>query len=168
MELSDFGRRFTRDSGIRQLMDDFGESLHLSGPVYMLGGGNPAHIPEVEAILRRRMQAILDDRAAFASLVGDYDPPAGHRPFLQAMAELLRREYGWPIGVENIAITTGSQASFFMLFNILAGDAVDGGLRKKVMLPLTPEYVGYADVGLSDDFFLALMIFFQHSTSNNL
>src|SRR5690606_42157417 len=37
---------------------------------------------------------------------------------------------------------------------ILAGRYSDGSL-KKIQLPMAPEYIGYADAGLSHDFFRA-------------
>jgi valine--pyruvate aminotransferase len=41
-----------------------------------------------------------------------------------------------------------------MLFNLLAGE-FDDGTFKHVQLPLTPEYIGYTDSGLSQNFFHA-------------
>ena len=67
---------------------------------------------------------------------------------------MLAREYGWQLTAENIALTGGSQAGFFLLFNLLAGMFPDGSL-KKVLLPVTPEYIGYADQGLSESLFVA-------------
>ena len=64
------------------------------------------------------------------------------------------REYGWPITADNILLTAGSQAGFFMLFNLLAGDYPDGS-RKKILLPMMPEYIGYMDVGLNETFFVS-------------
>lgn len=51
---------------------------------------------------------------------------------------------------ENCLLTNGSQAGFFLLFNAIAG-GFDDGSRKVIELPLTPEYLGYADVGLDDE-----------------
>ncbi|MCK9590185.1 MAG: hypothetical protein M0Q93_12595, partial [Terrimicrobiaceae bacterium] len=49
-------------SGIEQLMDDLGHALAASGASpHMLGGGNPAHIPGMEEIWRRRMEEITGD-----------------------------------------------------------------------------------------------------------
>ena len=45
---SKFGERFTRPTGARQLMDDLGDALSGDRSICMLGGGNPAHIPELE------------------------------------------------------------------------------------------------------------------------
>jgi valine--pyruvate aminotransferase len=44
-----------------------------------------------------------------------------------------------------VAVTAGSQASFFVLFNIFGGVDSHGELRH-IDLPLTPEYIGYADL----------------------
>ena len=51
MKLSDFGEHFRGYSGITHLMDDLSEGLAQPG-VVMLGGGNPAAIPEVKAVLQ--------------------------------------------------------------------------------------------------------------------
>jgi valine--pyruvate aminotransferase len=70
------------------------------------------------------------------------------------LAKLLKKECGWDIGPENIALTTGSQASFFYLFNMFCGQMPDGSFRR-MLLPLAPEYVGYADAGLHEGLFLS-------------
>ncbi|HRW50082.1 MAG TPA: valine--pyruvate transaminase, partial [Caldilinea sp.] len=155
MQFSTFGDKFTGASGVLTLMDDLGAALAAgAGKVIMLGGGNPARIPAMEAVLRRRMIDMLEDEGSFARMVGDYSPPGGNGAFLQALASLLRRTYGWAIGPEHIALTNGSQTSFFYLFNLFAGAHADGGDRR-ILLPLAPEYIGYADAGLSEDHFVA-------------
>lgn len=151
MKLSAFGRRFSSGAGILSLMDDLGNALARGGMI-MMGGGNPAHVPEVQEVLRRRLRVLADDPARFRRLIGIYDPPPGNGDFLAALAGLLRREYGWPLGPENICLTNGSQGSFFLLFNMLAGRFEDGSCRK-ILLPLTPEYIGYTDLGLCDGLF---------------
>ena len=154
MKLSDFAQRFTSDSGINLLMDDLGAAMAGGQEVLMLGGGNPAHIPEAQALFRERMGQLLDEPDEFARVIGDYDSPQGNRAFLIALAELLNREYGWGLTPDNIALTNGSQSAFFLLFNMFAGRFADGG-AKKILLPMAPEYIGYGDVGLSGDFFQA-------------
>jgi len=48
-DYSKFGKRFSRESGITQLMADLGKANHSNDSnTVMLGGGNPAIIP-VEA-----------------------------------------------------------------------------------------------------------------------
>ncbi|MGO2570835.1 MAG: hypothetical protein ACTH9E_21570, partial [Serratia proteamaculans] len=46
MTFSLFGDKFTRYAGITRLMDDLNEGLRTPGAI-MLGGGNPAQIPEM-------------------------------------------------------------------------------------------------------------------------
>lgn len=162
MKFSAFGHKFARECGILQLMDDLGHALARGGDdVIMLGGGNPSHIPEVEACLRERMESGLREGDAFERLVGNYAAPGGDLPFRRAVAGLLRREFGWPISEANVALTNGSQTAFFYLFNIFAGQFEDGS-RKKILLPLTPEYIGYTDAGLSDDIFISYRPEIEH------
>ena len=118
----------------------------------MLGGGNPAHVPEVQAIFKKRMEDILSKQGEFEREIGNYDTPQGAKAFIGALAELFRGEFGWDIGPENIALTNGSQNAFFSLFNLFAGK-FDGAIQKQILLPLAPEYIGYSEVGLESDFF---------------
>ncbi|MGI9343344.1 MAG: valine--pyruvate transaminase [Gammaproteobacteria bacterium] len=161
MEFSRFGNRFTRHTGARQLMDDLGAAMASEHPVMMLGGGNPAHIPEILELLAERTRRIADDPREFRRMIADYASPAGEDLFRAAITELLRREYGWDIGPQNVALTGGSQAGFFSLFNLLAGEFDDGSWRR-VLLPLTPEYVGYADLGLGEDLFVSQRPVIEH------
>ncbi len=153
-ELSLFGQRFSSGSGILTLMDDLGNAL-AKGNMLMMGGGNPGHIPEVQEVMRKRFLELGEDPAQFQRLIGIYDPPRGEEEFLSVLAEMLNDEYSWDIGPANICLTNGSQGGFFLLFNMLAGTFKENG-RKKILLPVTPEYIGYADLGLCDNFFRAV------------
>ena len=152
MKYSLFGKKFTNQSGILRLMDDLGKAL-ATGDKLMLGGGNPSHIPAVEKALRSRMEKILQD-TTYEKMVGDYDSPEGDHDFINALVELFNREYNWGITSENIALTNGSQTSFFYLFNVFAGE-FGNEKQKKILLPLTPEYIGYADAGLVENLFVS-------------
>ncbi|MCL5281523.1 MAG: valine--pyruvate transaminase [Planctomycetes bacterium] len=154
MNVSKFGKKLAVPSGIGQLMDDLGAAQSQGQEVLMLGGGNPAHIPEVHRRLRQSLAALLADGNRFEHAVGTYGPPEGSAEFLEAVAHLLRGRFGWDIGRHNIALTNGSQLAFFILFNLFAGDYEDG-TKKKILLPVIPEYIGYCDVGLTHDFFAA-------------
>ena len=154
MLLSKFGEKFTSHSGILSLMDDLGNALAGNDHMIMMGGGNPAHIPEVEDIFRQRLAQLLDSQANFTRLIGTYDPPAGERNFCRELAAMLRRRHGWQLSERNICLTPGSQAAFFMLFNTLGGKTKDGHHRQ-IQLPLVPEYIGYRDVGITDNLFAA-------------
>lgn len=153
MQFSRFGQKFSRGTGIARLMDDLGAAL-ADPNMLMLGGGNPAHIPAVQAVFRQRMEAVLQESGAFESMIGNYDGSRGNAAFIEALADMLRETFGWEIGPENIALTNGSQTAFFSLFNLFAGKMPDGS-KKKILCPLAPEYIGYSDVGLSDGFFAA-------------
>lgn len=155
MKFSEFGEQLTCNAGILSLMDDLGEAKAAGGDsMIMMGGGNPGVVPEFQDILRERLRAICEDRQQFHRLIGAYDPPQGESAFVASIAKLLKNEFGWQLGPENICITNGSQTAFFMLFNLFGGRYSDG-TRKKICLPLAPEYIGYADLGISEDFFVS-------------
>ncbi len=154
MKFSEFGEKFIVESGIMRLMDDLGNALAEGGEdMLMLGGGNPAHIPEIEALFRSRIETIINCSNDFECVIGNYDTPQGEKSFITSLAAMLKSQFGWKISCKNIVLTNGSQSAFFYLFNMFAGKCSDGS-RKKILLPLAPEYIGYADVGLTDDFFL--------------
>lgn len=145
-----FARNLTEEAGITELMDDLGEALTLGrGKIRMMGGGNPAHIPAMEAIWRERMRELLEEPSGdFDRVLADYDPPAGSPAFREAMAGFLNREYGWNLSSANIGVTNGGQSAFFFLLNRFAGAMADGS-EKRILLPLVPEYIGYGDQGVS-------------------
>ena len=144
MRITQFAERMTKKTGIGELMEDMGVAMQHKNSMRMLGGGNPAHIPEVNAIWRRRTEEILANGAELEETLVNYDTPQGKRSFLESLATLLNKQYGWNLSTRNIAITNGSQSAFFVLLNILAGKSIDGGLLR-VQFPLCPEYIGYAD-----------------------
>lgn len=149
MELSAFGRRLTSDSGTRSLMDDLGDIASAGGGIMNLGGGNPSLIPAAEAVFRRRMREFLRRDRAFERAIGAYGGPDGDRGFAGALAGFLQDELGWAVTERNIALTNGSQSAFVALFNLLAGPMADGGPARRILLPLAPEYIGYADIGFA-------------------
>ncbi|MFT6408779.1 MAG: valine--pyruvate aminotransferase [Arenicella sp.] len=154
MKLSKFGSKFTRKSGINQLMQDLGEAYASNHPdLCMLGGGNPAFIPEAQALFSKEMSRLIDNNL-FERMVGIYDGPQGEQSFRDVLANYLNKQFNWNISADNISLTNGSQNSFFYLFNALAGEMPDGSF-KKIMFPLSPEYVGYADSGLSENMFVS-------------
>jgi len=152
---SKFGQKFTRYSGIARLMDDLGKANHSDDKnIIMLGGGNPALIPEAHAIFVGELQKLIDS-SGVDQMLGHYDGPQGSEVFIEALVKMLNDHCGWRLSNDNIAITNGSQSSFFSLFNLFAGEMPDG-TKNKVLLPLAPEYIGYADQGLSEDMIIAV------------
>ncbi len=146
-----FAQRFGAPSGIERLMDDLGRAL-AGGQFHMLGGGNPAAVPDVQAVWRRRMAELLANGAAFDRMLLHYDTPRGNLEFLETVARFLRRNFGWEVGPDNLAVTHGAQTAFFGLFNLLGGPDAAGRMRR-ILLPLMPEYIGYAGQGLAPGLF---------------
>ena len=155
MKLSKFGTKFTQPNGITQLMDDLGKANQSGNPnIVMLGGGNPALIPEAHSIFVDELQKLISS-SDIDPMMSLYDGPEGNDNFRKAMANLLSDYYGWDINANNIALSNGSQNSFFFLFNLFAGEMPDAS-HKQILFPLAPEYVGYADQGLSEDMFVSI------------
>ena len=154
MKLSKFGEKFSSQSGIVELMDDLGTALNENPNMIFMGGGNPGRIPQVEQVFKARMETILSDPAQLHSLMGVYQSPQGDKDFREQIAGLLRQQFGWQLSERNIAISNGSQSAFFVLYNLFAGTMSDGSQRS-IHLPLAPEYIGYRDIGLSDNQFTA-------------
>lgn len=154
MQLSRFGQKLCTEAGIVTLMDDLGEALRVNPEMIFMGGGNPARIPAMEQAFEQALAAVMADQQQAHQLLGVYQPPQGDGEVLDDLASLLQREYGWPITRDHIALANGSQAAFFVLFNLFSGEYPDGSY-KRIQLPLTPEYLGYSDQGISGNTFIA-------------
>ncbi|RXJ72192.1 valine--pyruvate transaminase [Veronia nyctiphanis] len=152
MQISKFGKKFTQYSGITQLMDDLNEGLRNPDTI-MLGGGNPAQIPEMLSEFEKISSKLLAN-GSLVKAMANYDGPQGKNEFIEALADLFKNTYGWDISSKNIMLTNGSQSAFFYLFNLFAGEFPDGS-KKKILLPLAPEYIGYGDSGVSADMFIS-------------
>ena len=161
MKFSKIGQFVSGESGIVRLMNDLGEIQSAQRPFNLLGGGNPARIPEVESRFRLAIEQLVRQDGNFEHFIGHYDGPQGNLLFRQSIAELLKKECGWPVAADNIAVTNGSQESFFILFNLFAGEHDDNQFRR-ILLPLTPEYIGYFDAGLGQDLFRTYRPKIQH------
>ena len=48
----------------------------------------------------------------------------------QPLANQLTQAYAWNLTASNIALGNGSQANFFILFNLFAGKMADGSHKK--------------------------------------
>ena len=152
-DFSEFGSRLGGGSGIGELMEDLGQALAGGGAeVKMLGGGQPAKIPAMNAVWHLRIEELAAEPGGLERGLTSYDPPRGNPRFLAAVAAMFRRTYGWEIGPEHVAVTSGGQSAFFLLFNLLAGRMQDGS-RRRILLPLVPEYIGYADQGIDGGVF---------------
>ncbi|MGM8898235.1 MULTISPECIES: valine--pyruvate transaminase [unclassified Psychrobacter] len=166
MKFSKFGQKFTQPTGISQLMDDLGDALKSDQPVNMLGGGNPAKIDAVNELFLQTYQALGNDSnasdpdsSAIISMA-NYSNPQGDAEFIDALVGFFNRHYDWNLSAENIALTNGSQNAFFFLFNLFGGAFIDEkneSVDKSILLPLTPEYIGYSDVHIDGQHFMAVL-----------
>jgi valine--pyruvate aminotransferase len=152
MDFSKFGEKYTAKTGILELIDDLGRAAVNTGEQYMLGGGNPGILREMSEVWQQRMSELAGNMNDFEAGLARYHSHLGRPAFVDALASLLRETFGWRITGQNIAVTNGSQTAFYMLFNLLAGETGDGG-RRRVLFPVIPEYIGYADQTLSHDDF---------------
>ena len=155
MKLSKFGEKFSGPSGIVELMDDLGSALNENPEMLFMGGGNPGRIPDVEQVFKARLEQVLADPASTSQPDGCLSvTPGRSRVFREQIAGLLKQQFGWNLSARNIAVSNGSQSAFFVLYNMFAGDMPDGSHRS-IHLPLAPEYIGYRDIGLTDNLFTA-------------
>ena len=170
MQFSKFGEKFTKNSGILQLMDDLGNALNSEQPINMLGGGNPARIDKVNQTYWSVFKTLAEGEMGSMAIenIGNYSTPQGDAKFIAALVDFFNRHYDWGLTTDNIALTNGSQNAFFYLFNLFGGqfdDKAQGSIDKKILLPLAPEYVGYADAHVDGQHFIAVppsIEFVQH------
>ena len=150
-------------------MDDLGKPLPKGIPSYQLGGGNPAQIPEIQKMYRDQMKRVFAHGTEFEDIIGRYDAPQGRMEFLEVVAEYLSKTYGWKITAENVAVTNGSQSACFYLFNLFSGTFTESNgtqKKKKLLFPLVPEYIGYADQGMENDTFVSILSRFEMNDDN--
>lgn len=144
--------RLRKNQGIRSLMEDLGKATGHPNEI-LLGGGNPAHIPEAEAIFEETFGKLAKD-PILRSLLGDYQAPIGNDSFRELAAEYLSPLLQSKFKKENIAFFNGSQNAYSFLLNLHSGLMADGSF-KKILLPVVPEYIGYADQSIAENVFLA-------------
>ncbi|MEM1402475.1 MAG: valine--pyruvate transaminase [Pseudomonadota bacterium] len=152
MEFSRFGEKFGGPSGISELMDDLATALREDPAPLFMGGGNPGRSPEAIEMFAARLDAIARNGDRAHEMLGVYQPPCGDLAFREELAGELKRRFGWNLTADNIAIANGSQTAVFTIYNMFAGEMMDGS-RRHIHLPMSPEYVGYRDTGLNDGFF---------------
>jgi len=150
---SALGEKWGGPCGIQELMEDLGKALSTQPDMRMLGGGNPAAIPEMQALWRDQWRSLLENEPArLDRALVNYDPPGGSPAFRSAFAAFLQRECGWTCEAKNIVVMPGGQTAFFDLFTLFAGN--DG--RRKILFPIAPEYIGYANQALHPDAFVSI------------
>ena len=154
IKFSKLGDRFREDSGISSLMRDLGAALQGNSSMIFMGGGNPTQIESVNTIFAHEIAKVASDKELFNKYFGTYQSPEGFIDFRKAVALMLSKELNAEISLDNIALSNGSQSAFFIIFNLLAGKTSEGK-RRSILLPMVPEYIGYTDIGLEDNFFVS-------------
>ena len=107
LRLSKFGERFTRSTGAAELMEDLGLVMAGERDALLLGGGNPGRIPAVQALFQKRLADIAASADSTDRMLGKYAHPKGEIGFRKSLASLLKREYGWPVTLDNISTRSG-------------------------------------------------------------
>lgn len=78
MNYSNFGTKFTQPNGITQLMEDLGGAKNSNNPnIVMLGGGNPALVPQVNEVFLSELQKLVASNKV-SQVFGLYDGPTGN------------------------------------------------------------------------------------------
>ena len=150
-KLSAFGQSLGVATGIGELMDDLGAALAEKREGFcMMGGGQPAYIPEIAQAFQLQAQAALATEKQFHQVLGEYDPAEGNAKFCAAFADWMNELYGWGITAEHVGVSSGGQSACFHLFNALAGEG------EQVLIPLLPDYMGYRDQLVSGASFLGI------------
>lgn len=167
--ISLFAQKLSRGAGISELMKDLGSALESSQKsgieLSMMGGGNPAHIPELDTLFQRIWNEIGQSKNKLSEILGDYSAPQGSYHFRSILAESLSSRLGYPLTPQHIALTQGSQSAFFLLFNAFGGKFPDGSF-KKILLPILPEYIGYADQGIYPNLFTSIPPIVEQTSTN--
>ncbi|MCL7708353.1 hypothetical protein M8368_33835, partial [Enterobacter kobei] len=82
-------------------MEDLNDGLRTPGAI-MLGGGNPAQIPAMNHYFQELLASMLESGKVTDALC-NYDGPRGKSELLEALAGMLRKEFGWDVEPQNIA-----------------------------------------------------------------
>ena len=128
MQPTSRGRRLSRLTGIRSIMEDIAmASRDPHVELCNLSPGNPAHLPEVVATWQRLGRAVLDEQ--FVELGTRYGPSRGAPVLVDAIVEYFADRYGWPIDAGNVVVGPGSQMLAFLLSTVFTGVEPDGPRR---------------------------------------
>ena len=116
-QVSSFGKKFGKVTGIGELMNDIADAMQKPGEAILMGGGNPAKIAEMQEVFCSLLSEVSDGNK-FSKIISSYDSPQGNEEFLQEAAKYFQRTFGWNVTRNNVAITNGSQNAFFYLLNM--------------------------------------------------
>ncbi len=164
--LSLIGQQMSQLTGVRAIMKDIIATLRSGGEASWidLSAGNPVILPEVEQLWREQAQKTLDS-PEFGPIIARYGSSQGYEPMIEAVVSFFNQRYGLSLGPQNVLITPGSQSIYFFAANSFAGPMPGGG-KKKVLLPLSPDYTGYGGVALTPDLVWAVKPFIEKTSAH--
>ncbi|MBE9067080.1 valine--pyruvate transaminase [Leptolyngbya cf. ectocarpi LEGE 11479] len=146
--LTQFGQQMSHLTGVRAIMKDIIETLQSgqSTDFINLSAGNPVILPAVEQLWRDCTAELLAS-TDYGEVVCRYGSSRGYEPLIDAIKNDFNQRYSLNLTTENILITPGSQALYFLAANAFGGYTSDNQL-KEIVLPLSPDYTGYGGVSL--------------------
>ena len=146
--LTQFGKQMSHLTGVRAIMKDIIETLRSgqSADFINLSAGNPVILPEVEQLWRDCTAELLAS-ADYGEVVCRYGSSRGYEPLIEAITTDFNQRYNLNLKADNILITPGSQALYFLAANTFGGYTTEGQL-KEMILPLSPDYTGYGGISL--------------------
>ncbi len=146
--LTRIGTQMSALTGVRAIMKDIIETLRASqGKTFInLSAGNPVILPEVEQLWRNCTMDLLNS-PEYGEVVCRYGASQGYEPLVDAIIKDFNQRYDLTLTPQQVLITPGSQALYFLAANAFGGLNADGQ-RKQIVLPLSPDYTGYGGVSL--------------------
>lgn len=155
-----------QDSGMVKMMKDLIHTLKSPNSIVSnLSVGNPASLADVDNLWLRSLQKLMDGNEII-SLLTKYGSSRGYLPLLESIIKLFNDEYGTKLTIDNIAVGAGSQSIYFFLLNRFSGHSVDG-YKKKILLPMLPEYIGYQSLLLDKNSIIGIQPIIVLNNSSN-
>ncbi|MFN2744887.1 valine--pyruvate transaminase [Bacillus sp. z60-18] len=149
-KLSSIGEKMSEKTGVRAVMGDIQEVLAGGKRQYInLSAGNPLILPEAAAMWKSALAGLLEDER-FPSIISQYGSSYGTDELIESVVRFFSERYHFDIQKENVLITAGSQQLFFLAVNSFCGTGSDSA-KKKVLIPMLPDYSGYSGVALEKD-----------------
>ncbi len=150
-QLTQFGEEMSHLTGVRAIMKDIIETLRAGQGQHFinLSAGNPVILPGVEQLWRDCTHDLLAS-SEYGEVVCRYGTSQGYEPLIEAVKHDFNHRYGLHLTERNILITPGSQALYFFAANTFGGFAANG-IRKDIVLPLSPDYTGYGGISLAPE-----------------
>ncbi len=156
MELSKIWEKLSKVTGVRKIMNDIQKTLaEAQGDIINMSAWNPVILPELENFWKQQTQEFLESEE-FWEVIGRYGSTKWYEPFLEAMVDFSNTHFfaaDWKKWTkDNLLVTTWSQSFYFFAINAFAW-TLENWIKKKVLLPQSPEYTWYGWMWLEEDIF---------------